>query len=321
MADARIVVTDYTFPSLDREEAAAGGAEFVACQCKSEQDVIAALKDATLAVVQFAPVTAAAIDGMAEGAALIRYGIGYDNIDVAAANARGFSVGYVPDYCPDEVADHTAAMLLAQLRKLPALDASVRAGDWKAVGVAKPMKPFAETLVGFFGFGQIGRGVHARLKSFGFRFAVADPALSADEAETLGIRLMDGEELFRQADAISLHAPATDATRNFVNAERLATMQPGAVIVNTSRGALIDEAALARALQDGQIAGAALDVFADEPLSDDSPLRNAPGLLLTPHAAWYSEAAIGRLQELVAQDIANHLAGRALRKPVPGSTA
>jgi D-3-phosphoglycerate dehydrogenase len=282
--------------------------------------VAAALEGADLAVVQFAPVTAGAIAGMADGAALIRYGIGYDNIDVAAANERGFQVGYVPDYCPDEVADHTVSMLLALLRKLPALDASLRSGQWAAVRVAKPLKPFRETLIGFFGFGQIGRGVHERLKGFGFQFAVADPALSESEADLLGVRKLDGDRLFREADAISLHAPANEHTIGFVDGPRLAGMKPQAVIVNTSRGSLIDEAALAAALQEGRIAGAALDVFVSEPLPEDSALRTAPGLLMTPHAAWYSEKAMDRLQELVADDIANHLAGRALRRPVPGST-
>ncbi len=321
MSTPRVVVTDYTFPDLDREKAAAenAGAEFVACQCKTAADVAEAVRGASVAVVQFATADAAAIAQMADRAALIRYGIGYDNIDVAAAKDRGFPVGYVPDYCPDEVAEHTCAMVLALLRKLAPLDASVKAGDWKAVAVAKPMKPFADTLIGFFGFGQIGRNVHDRLKAFGFRFAVADPALDENEARALGLRKMTPENLFRSADAISLHAPTTQETRQFVNAALLATMKDTAVLVNTSRGALIDEIALAAALTDGQIAGAALDVFETEPLPGTSPLRTAPGLLLSPHAAWYSEAAIGRLQGLVADDIANHLAGRALRKPVPGS--
>ena len=320
MSKPRVVVTDYTFPDLEREKAAAegAGAEFAAFQCGSAAEVAEALKGATVAIVQFATAGADAIAGMAEGGALIRYGIGYDNIDVAAAKARGMPVGYVPDYCPDEVADHTSAMLLAKLRKLPAFDASVRAGEWKAVAVGKPMKPFSKTLVGFFGFGQIGRSVHQRLRGFGFRFSVADPALDAAGAEALGLRKMEAAELFSEADAISLHAPATEATRAFVNADLLATMQRHAVIVNTARGAMIDESALAAALRDGRIGGAALDVFETEPLPADSPLRDAPGLTLSPHAAWYSEAAIGRLQSLVAEDIANHLAGRKLRKPVPG---
>lgn len=321
MTERRVVVTDYTFPNLDRERAAAeaAGAEFIACQCKTADEVAQAIKGATVAVVQFAPADAQAIAGVAANGALIRYGIGFDNIDVNAANQCGLPVGYVPDYCPDEVADHTSAMLLAQLRKLPAFDASVRAGDWAAVAVAKPMKPFSDTLIGFFGFGQIGRAVHARLRGFGFRFAVADPALTPQMAGELGVQKLDADTLFRTADAVSIHAPVTPETRAYINAARLATMQSHAVIVNTARGAIIDEAALAEALNKGQIGGAALDVFNAEPLPKDSPLRTARGLLLSPHAAWYSEAAIGQLQSLVADDIANHLAGRPLRKPVPGS--
>lgn len=317
--NAKVVVTDYTFPDLARETAAAegAGAAFAAYQCKTDDEVVAAVAGADVAVVQFAPFSARAIAALAPGAAIIRYGIGYDNIDVAAARAGGHPVGYVPDYCPDEVADHTAASLLAMLRKLPALDASVRAGDWKAVAVASPIKPFSETMVGFFGFGQIARGVHARLRPFGFRFAAADPMADRGKLTSEGIELMTPEALFAAADAITLHAPATPETTGYVDAARLATMQANAVIVNTARGALIDEAALAQALADGSIGGAALDVFDTEPLPGTSPLRDTPNLMLTPHAAWYSDAAIGRLQGLVAEDIANHLSGKALRKPVP----
>ncbi len=323
MSKPRVVVTDYTFPDLTREQAAAeaAGAEFAAFQCRNADDVSEAIRGADVAVVQFAPANSAAIAGLADGAALIRYGIGFDNIDVDAANERGIPVGYVPDYCPDEVADHTAALLLAQLRKLAALDTSVRSGDWAAVDIAKPMKPFSKTLVGFFGFGQIGRAVHRRLVNFGFRFAVADPALSEAEASALGLQKMEAEELFAKADAISLHAPANAATTEFVNEARLSKMQPHAVVVNSARGALIDEDALAQALKAGQIGSAALDVFVSEPLPAGSQLRKAPNLLLSPHAAWYSDAAIGQLQQFVADDIANHLAGRHLRKPVPGSVA
>lgn len=321
MTERRVVVTDFTFPNLDRERAAAeaAGATFTAYQCKTADDVAKAIKGAAVAVVQFAPTDAQAIAGMAADGALIRYGIGFDNIDVNAANKYGLPVGYVPDYCPDEVADHSSAMLLALLRKLPAFDASMRAGEWAAVAVAKPMKPFADTLIGFFGFGQIGRAVHARLRGFGFRFAVADPALTAQMAKELDVQKLDADTLFRTADAVSIHAPVTPETRAYVNAERLATMKSHAVIVNTARGAVIDEAALAEALNKGLIGGAALDVFNTEPLPKDSPLRNARGLLMSPHAAWYSETAIGQLQTLVADDIANHLAGRPLRKLVPGS--
>ncbi len=315
----RVVVTDYTFPGLAQEEAAAqaAGAGFAAHQCKSAAEVAEAVAGADVALVQFAAFGAEAAAAMVPGGTVIRYGVGYDNIDLAAARAAGLRVGYVPDYCADEVADHTAAAALALLRKLMAMDASVRAGDWAAVKVARPMKPFSETVFGFFGLGQIGRAVLARLTGFGFRFIAADPGVSAEEAARLGVELVDSDTLLARADIISLHAPATGATTGFFDAVHLGRMQPHAMIVNTARGLLIEEADLAAALRDGVIAGAALDVFRTEPLPADSPLRGAPNLMLSPHAAWYSEAAIGRLQGLVAEDVARALRGEGPRKPVP----
>lgn len=313
-----VVVTDYTFPDVSREEQAArsGGAEFAAHQCKTAEDVARAVAGADVVAVQFAPFTQAAANAVAPGATVIRYGVGYDNIDLDATTAHGLKVGYVPDYCPDEVADHTAAAALALLRKLMPLDASVRAGEWAAVKYAKPLKPFNETVFGFFGLGRIGRAVHDRLAGFGFRFIASDPMLSDDEAAELGVEKVDAGGLLRNADIISLHAPATAETTGYFNAERLAAMQPSAMLINSARGQLIDEADLAAALKQGTIAGAALDVFAEEPLPATSPLRDAPNLLMTPHAAWYSDAAIGRLQGLVAEDISRALRGEPPRRPV-----
>jgi D-3-phosphoglycerate dehydrogenase len=315
----KVVVTDYTFPALNAEESAArdAGAKFSAHQCKTDEEVAQVVAGADAVAVQFAsfgPKSAAAVK---PGATVIRYGVGYDNINLAAANAAGLKIGYVPDYCADEVADHTAASILALLRKLVPLDTSVRAGDWAAVRVSKPMKSFKETIIGFFGMGQIGSAVKARLGGFGFRFIVSDPGLSVDQAVAAEVTLVDAETLLEQADLISLHAPGTPATTGFFNAERLARMQPHAMIVNSARGQLINEEDLARALTDGTIGGAALDVFRTEPLPQDSPLRSAPNCLLSPHAAWYSEAAIGRLQGLVAEDLARALRGEPPRKPVP----
>jgi D-3-phosphoglycerate dehydrogenase len=316
----RVVVTDYTFPDLAQEAAAAkaGGASFAAYQCRNAEDVAAAVAGADVAVVQFAPFGPAAAAAVKPGATVIRYGVGYNNIDLAAAAKHGLKVGYVPDYCTDEVADHTAAAALSLLRKLPALDASVRRAEWAAVQICKPMKPFQQTVFGFFGLGQIGRAVLARLKGFGFRFMAADPGLSDADALALGVDKVEAEQLLREADIVSLHAPATSATTGFFNAARLATMQPHALIVNAARGQLIVEEDLAKALSAGVIAGAALDVFHVEPLALAHPLRMAPNVLLTPHAAWYSEAAIHRLQELVAEDIALALQGKGPRRPVPG---
>ena len=309
---SRVVVTDYTFPDLAQEQAAAG-ADFAAFQCRTAEDVAAAVAGAQVAVVQFAPFGPAAAAAMQAGGTVIRYGVGYNNIDLAACARHGLRVGYVPDYCADEVADHTAAAALALLRKLMPMDGSVRRGEWAAVRMAKPMKPFSQTNFGFFGLGQIGRAVLARLKGFGFQFLAHDPGLVALD----GVELVSAEELLRRADIISLHAPATAITTGYFNAARLATMQAHAMIVNSARGQLIVEEDLAEALTKGVIAGAALDVFHVEPLPADNPLRTAPNLMLTPHAAWYSEAAIHRLQELVAEDIARALRGEGPRKPVP----
>lgn len=315
---ARVVVTDYTFPMLEQEEAAAraAGAEFAAHQCRTAEEVAAAVEGADVALVQFAPFGTKAAAALNPGATVIRYGVGYDNIDLSAARCHNLKVGYVPDYCADEVAEHTVAAALAMLRKLAALDASVRRGEWAAAKVCRPMKPFADTVFGFFGLGQIGRSVLRRLGGFGFRFIASDPVLLAADAEALGVRQVDADELLRQADILCLHAPATPDTIGFFNAERLATMQPHAVIINSARGQLIREDDLADALARGTIGGAALDVFGVEPLPADSPLRAAPNLMLTPHAAWYSDSAIQRLQCLVAEDVTRALRGEGPRKPV-----
>lgn len=312
----RVVVTDYTFPSLDQERAAAG-ADFAPFQCRSAEDVANAVAGADVAIVQFANFGPAAAAAMKPGGTVIRYGVGYNNIDLDAAAKYSLQVGYVPDYCADEVADHTAAAALTMLRKLPMLDASVRAGEWAAVKFAQPMKPLNRTVFGFFGLGQIGRAVLIRLRGFGFHFLAADPGLPAEHAAALGVELVDLDTLLRRSDILTLHAPATAITTGYFNAARLATMQPHAVIVNSARGQLIVEQDLANALTNGTIAGAALDVFHVEPLAADSPLRHAPNLLLTPHAAWFSDVAIHRLQELVAEDITRALRGQPPRKPVP----
>lgn len=316
----RVVVTDATFPDVAKEEAAAraAGAVFERHACKTAEEVAAAVKGANVAVVQFAPLTRAAIEGLAPGATAIRYGVGYNNFDVPALNDHAVKAAYVPDYCTAEVADHTAASLLALLRKLPALDASVRKGEWAAVGVSKPLKSFSETTVGFLGFGRIAQEVAARLAPFGFRFMAHDPYFTGSFPR---LTLTDLPGLLAGSDALTLHAPATPETTGIINATTLAQMKRTAVLVNTARGDLIDEPALAAALTAGNLAGAALDVFQTEPLPPDNPLRQAPNLLLGPHAAWYSDVAVDRLQSLVADEITRALTGQGVRKPIPGSTA
>ena len=319
----RVIVTDAAFPALAAERAAAEsrGAQFQAFSCRTAEDVAEAVQGADVIAVQFAPLGEAALRGVNPGCRLIRYGVGFDNIDIAAANRLALPAAYVPDYCTDEVADHAAALILSCLRKIGPFDRSVRRGEWAAAAVGRPIKPFGETSVGFLGFGRIGRAVRDRLAPFGFRFAFHDPMIGEQAALSLGGRAVGRDALFGACDLITLHAPATPATVGAVNAASIALMAPTAMVVNTSRGELVDEGALASALTEFRLGGAALDVFAREPLPPDSPLRDAPNLILSPHAAWYSDAAIAKLQAMVADEIARALDGLPPRRAIPGSTA
>lgn len=313
----KITVTDATFPALAHERAVAEefGAEFVEAKCGSADDVTAAADGTDILIVQFAQVTAEAIAKLAPGSLIVRYGIGLDNIDLAAAQARGVKVAYVPDYATGEVADHTASLILATLRCLLPLDRSVRDGKWDAVGVAGALQSFTDTTIGFIGFGRIGQGVLARLKPFGFRSIVADPYADPSTLADLGAEAVNLDTLFARADAITLHCPLTPETRHVVNAERLAAKPGRATLVNTARGGLVDPDALVGALESGLLRGAALDVFEVEPLPLNSPLRTCPNLILTPHAAWYSTSAIERLQALAADEVRRHLTGAPMRRP------
>jgi D-3-phosphoglycerate dehydrogenase len=315
----RVVVTDATFPDLKHERAAAArhGCSLEEAHCKSEEDVVAAAKGTDVLLVQFAKVTRRAMANLASNAVIVRYGIGLDNLDLAAARELQIKVVYVPDYATGEVADHTAALILTALRKILALERSVREGTWDPVGTAKPIKSFAESVVGFVGFGRIGRELYARLRPFGFTGLVADPYVDANMLATLDIRSVDLDELFSTADVVTLHAPLTPATRHVVNARTLSLMKPTAIVVNTARGGLIETPALQQALASKRIAGAALDVFEQEPLPPDDALRGLSNVILTPHAAWYSTRSAEQLQALAADEVDRHLAGRPPRCPAP----
>lgn len=315
----RVVVTDATFPRFDHERAVSArhGAELEEARCKSEEDVVAAATGTDVLLVQFAKVTRNALIKLAPNAVVVRYGIGLDNVDLLAARDLGIKVVYVPDYATGEVADHTVALILAALRKIVPLDRSVRDGVWDPVGTAKPVKSFAESTVGFVGFGRIGREVHLRLQPFGFGSIVHDPYTSAATLSGMKARSVNLDELFATADVVTLHAPLTPATHHVVNAQRLGQMKPTAVVVNTARGGLIDPIALEEAVSAGRIGGAALDVFEAEPLPAESGLRRLTNVILTPHAAWYSTRSAEQLQALAADEVDRHLSGRPARCPAP----
>lgn len=313
----RVVVTDYGFPSLDPERAVLEplGLEVAAYQAKTPDDVIAAARDADALLVQWAPITAEVIGTLDRCRVLVRYGIGVDNVDLAAAAERGLVVCNVPDYCLDEVADHTMALALASARQIVPIDARVRSGTWK-ISPDAPMPSFRAMTFGLVGYGRIAQAVAARARAFGFRIATYDPFADPARLAQDGVEAMPLDRLIAESDLLSLHAPLTPDTKHLLNADTLATMKPTARIVNTSRGGLIDGVALADALARGVVAGAALDVFEAEPLPDDHPLRSAPNAILTSHVAWYSEQSLPALQRLAAEEAARVLRGESPKNPV-----
>lgn len=314
----RVVVTDHAFEAVAEEAEVARrfGAEFAEHQCNTAAQAAEAVSGADVALVNFAPMTTDVLRGMAAGATVIRYGIGYDNVDVAAARRLGVSVANVPDYGSDTVADHTVACLLTLLRKLSAYDHKVRTDGWCAPSELGALPDLSDTTVGLIGLGRIGLSVHKRLSAFGVTVLAYDPYASTAGASEHGVRLVGLDELLAGSHAISLHAPLTDRTAHLLDATAFARIRPGTFLVNTSRGGLVDHDALADAVVDGRVAAAALDVFDREPLEPGSRLRSLPQVLLTPHTAFFSDSSVASLQRLAAQEEERALARRPLRCPL-----
>jgi len=317
---AKVYITDHTFLSTEPEqEILAPYAEVVDLKgipLLDEETVISACPEADALVVGFIPITARIIDALAGLRCIVRYGVGWDMIDVAAATERGVWVANVPDYCVAEVADHTTALLLCLTRKIAIYDSAVRKGAWGAVKIGHPIRRLAGRTLGLVGFGRIGREVAARAKSFGFRVVVYDKYLEQSRAEACGVEPVTFERLLSEADAVSLHAPLTDETRRIIDGAAIARMKKDAVLVNAARGGLVDIEALADALSSGRLAGAAIDVFDTEPLPSNHPIRKAPNALLQPHASWYSEESLRQLQRSAAEEGARVLRGERPKNPV-----
>ena len=317
MSKFRVVITDHGFPNLRHEEdvITSAGGELIVAQCKTTAEASAAAQGADALLVQWAPVDAAVIAGLENCKVIVRYGIGYDNVDLAAAKAKGIAVCNVPDYGIHEVAEHAVSLALALTRQLSAIDARLRAGTWK-ITPDRQMPSLRDMTFATAGFGRIARSAHHMMRGFDGKRIAYDPFVPADVMQMEGVEKVEVDDLFTRADIISLHLPLTAETKHFVNAERLKEMKHTAIIVNTARGPLIDTIALADALQSDQIAGAGIDVFEQEPLQADHPLFKAPRAVLTSHVAWYSESSIPRLQRLAAEEVARGLKGEPLKNRV-----
>jgi D-3-phosphoglycerate dehydrogenase / 2-oxoglutarate reductase len=320
MAKPLIAITDSVFPSLDPAYAALSRLEpeILIAKSPAADDVLAVARDADAILVTYAKLPGELLRELRHCKVIGRFGLGVDNIDVAAAAGRGITVTYVPDYCMQEVSDHAMALVLALARKVTLSNSLVQSGRWEMPAVV-PLRRLAGQVLGLIGFGNIPRALVPKAKAFGLNVVVHDPYVSNEALVALGVEGVSFDDLLGRSDFISVHAPLLPATRGLINAAAFAKMKPGALLVNTARGPLIDEPALLAALDSGRLGGAALDVVTTEPLPKDSPLLGRPNVILTPHTAFYSVEALNELQTKCASDVARVLSGEPPVYPVkPG---
>ncbi|MGO1769408.1 MAG: C-terminal binding protein [Microbacterium sp.] len=295
----RIVITDADYETFEAEEdeASALGVELAIEQCRTEDDVIRVAQEADALVVQYAPITARVLEALPRVKAVSRYGVGIDMIDEEAAAEHGVAVCNVPDYGVEDVSDHAIALALTVARATARLDRAMRAGE-RDLARFKPLYRIQGRSFVCLGLGRIGQATARKALGLGYRVSAYDPFVTPEQlpAELSSVELVDLDEALRRAQVLSLHLPLTDETRHTVDARALALLPDDAIVVNTCRGGVIDTEALLEALRAERIAGAGLDVFEEEPLSDGHPLTALDNVVITPHAAWYSEESFDTLK-------------------------
>ncbi|NLX07302.1 MAG: C-terminal binding protein [Phycisphaerae bacterium] len=316
----KVAVTDYTFDNLGVEESVLKplGCELVGRQCKTEQELIDLTHDADYVITQFARVNANVIGAMEKCRIIVRYGIGVDNVDLQAAAAKDIPVCNVPDYCIDEVADHTLAMSLSLTRQLFYLVKQVKTGTWKFPVDINRMHGLKDMTVGVVGFGRIGREVALRFKAFKCKVLVFDPVVEAGKIKGEGFEPADLARIYAESDLVTLHCPSTAQTKQMINAQTLAKMKDGVLIVNLSRGDLVHTDDLIAALRSGKVSGAALDVTDPEPINPDNPLLAMDNVIITNHIASASPNAVRYLRKSTAERVACAVRGEALPNVVNG---
>ncbi len=309
MAKYKVLLAESRYPAYDEERAVLEkiGAEMIIERSDEEDKIAALVPGVDGLIVNLAPITSKIIAAMDRCKCVSRYGVGYDNVDTAALKAKGIYLANVPGFCSEDVSDHAVALWLEGVRKISRKDKLIRQGKWNLTGI-QPAFRVRGKVFGFVGYGQIAKLVHKKISGFGLsRVLVSDPFVSTEQAKQDGVELVDLETLCRQADYISVHAPLCDATRGLIGAKQFKLMKETAIVVNTSRGPLIDEAALIDSLKTGQIACAGLDVFCSEPLEAESELRKLDNITLTDHAGWYSVESMIELKTKAAQNIVDAL--------------
>ncbi len=309
-----VVVTDYDYPDLNIERKILSriNAEMKEYQCLEENDVIRCVKKANVIINQYAPITRKVIDSLDDTCyAIGQYGIGVDTIDVKAATEKGIVVINVPSYCEDEVAEHVLAMLMALARKILSYNNDVKHSiwDWKT---QVPIYKLSNKTLGLIGFGKIAKKLVEKVKGFSFHIIAYDPYIDVSIMNKLGVRKVSLERLLIDSDFISIHVLLVEETKNLLSDEEFLLMKREAIIINASRGPVIDQEALYRALSSGKIAAAGLDVLYNEPPTDihcGKKLFSLNNICLTPHVAWYSEESTIDLRTKLSMDIVRVLQG------------
>jgi D-3-phosphoglycerate dehydrogenase len=305
-----VLITDYAWPTLDIERRILGeaGAELLVAETGSEEELIRLAPQADAILTCWQRVTPAVLDAAGRCITVGRYGVGLDKIAVDAATERGILVTNVPVFCQEEVADHALALIMACARKIVPFARATRAGVWD-LAAARPIARLRGQTIGLIGYGAIAQTLAAKAHAVGFEIIAYTPRLTPGPLDPSGTATNDLGELLGKADYVSIHCPLTPQTNGLIDAALLRQMKPTAWLVNTSRGAIVQEEALHQALTEGWIAGAALDVLGKEPPASDHPLLALDNVLATPHAAFYSEASIATLQTEAATQAAAVLRG------------
>ncbi|MDA8124341.1 MAG: C-terminal binding protein [Deltaproteobacteria bacterium] len=302
---------------LEKEVLAGIGAELIPFDLKPGADFRPVIRDADALLVEGVDtlITEEVINGLTKCKIIVRYAIGVENIDLRAAERRNIVVCNVPDYCIGEVSSHALTLLLASVRKIVQTDRLVREGTWNIRSLA-PFPRLSEQTLGILGYGRIGRAVSERAHAFGFRILANDPYIPEESVDKSKVTLVDLDTLLRESDYLTLHLHLTRETRNMIGPEQLRKMKKNALLINTARGEIVDEKALIRALDEKWIAGAALDVLSKEPPDRDNPLLRMDNVLVTPHAAWFTEGAYYELHRKAAEEAARVLLGEKAHFPM-----
>lgn len=305
----KIVITDCDHDSIvpEKEVAEQYGVDLVLAQATTQDEVIAAAADADGIVVQYARIDAEVLDALPRLKSIGRYGVGVDTIDVDAATARGVAVSNVPDYGTEAVSDHAIGLALAVGRGIVRLDRGLRTGSADFVPI-KPLHQVRGRVFGIIGLGLIGTATARKARGMGFEVVAADPRHELGSVVD-GVTVVTLEELLVAADVVSMHTPLTPDTHHLLSTEQMAKMKPNAILVNTSRGGVIDTEALVEALGKKRIYGAALDVHETEPIPADHPLTTFDTVVLTPHIAWYTEESYFELKRRTVENVAQLISG------------